>query len=378
MLFAGLAWLRKTAYRTGLLPVVNATVPVVVVGNLSVGGTGKTPVVIWLAKTLVARGFTPGVVSRGYGGAGQLSAVTAASLPRLVGDEPVLIARRTECPVWVGRDRTAALARLVDASPQVDVVISDDGLQHYRMARDVEIVVVDAQQRFGNRLLLPAGPLREPVSRLDSVDATVINGGEAADLPVREAAGHVVPGQVRSGQVRSGQVRSDQVLSGQDLLGQVRSGRDLPAQDLSSQDLSSQDLSSQDLSGQDLLAHAFTMHLDGKEFTNLVDPATQRSAEQFANMNLHAVAGIGNPERFFSHLRNLGLSFTPHAFPDHYSFTASELEFADADAVLMTEKDAIKCSRFARENWWALPVEAHIDIALANLVIQRIGAPRGH
>jgi tetraacyldisaccharide 4'-kinase len=348
VLFAGLAWLRKTAYRTGLLPVVNATVPVVVVGNLSVGGTGKTPVVIWLAKTLVAHGFTPGVVSRGYGGAGQLSAVTAASLPQLVGDEPVLIARRTECPVWVGRDRTAALARLVDASPQVDVVISDDGLQHYRMARDVEIVVVDAQQRFGNRLLLPAGPLREPVSRLDSVDATVINGGEAADLPVREAAGHVVP---------------DQVLSGQDRLAQVLSGQDRLAQVLS---------------GQDRLARAFAMHLDGKEFTNLVDPAKRRSAEQFANINLHAVAGIGNPERFFSHLRNLGLSFTPHAFPDHYSFTASELEFADADAVLMTEKDAIKCSRFARENWWALPVEAHIDIALANLVIQRIGAPRGH
>jgi tetraacyldisaccharide 4'-kinase len=322
-LFAVLAWLRRTAHRIGLLPVVNATVPVVVVGNLSVGGTGKTPVVIWLAKTLVARGFTPGVVSRGYGGAGQLSAVTATSLPQLVGDEPALIARRTECPVWVGRDRTAALARLVDANPQVDVVISDDGLQHYRMARNVEIVVVDAQQQFGNRLLLPAGPLREPVSRLNSVDATVINGGEAANLPVREPAG-------------------------------------------------------QDLSGQDRLARTFAMHLDGKEFTNLADPAKRRSAEQFANMNLHAVAGIGNPERFFSHLRNLGLSFTPHAFPDHHSFTASELEFADADAVLMTEKDAIKCRRFARENWWALPVEAHIDIALANLVIQRIGAPRGH
>ncbi len=318
VLFAALAWIRKTAHRIGLLPVVKATVPVVVVGNLSVGGTGKTPVVIWLAKALQARGFTPGVVSRGYGGAGELSAVTANSLPQLVGDEPVLIARRTECPVWVGRDRTAALARLVGANPQVDVVISDDGLQHYRMARDVEIVVVDAQQQFGNRLLLPAGPLREPVSRLDSVDATVINGGETADIAVREPAGHVVAGR------------------------------------------------------------ALTMRLDGKEFRNLVEPAKRLSAEQFANMNLHAVAGIGNPERFFSHLRNLGLSFTPHAFADHYSFTASELEFADADAVLMTEKDAIKCSRFARENWWALPVDAHIDIALANLVIQKIGAHRGH
>lgn len=312
VLFGVLVWLRKIAYRSGLLSVVSAVVPVVVVGNLSVGGTGKTPVVIWLAKVLQARGFTPGVVSRGYEGSGKLSAVQATSSPRLVGDEPVLIAQRAQCPVWVGHDRAAAVERLVSGNPKVDIVISDDGLQHYHLARDFEIVVIDAQRQFGNHLLLPAGPLREPVSRLNSVDAAIMNGGESLDLPVP----------------------------------------------------------------------VFAMRLDGGEFRNLADPAKRMPARQFGSMNLHAVAGIGNPERFFSHLRDLGLSFTPHAFPDHHEFIASDLEFADANAVLMTEKDAIKCSGFAREIWWALPVDTHIDTALADLVIQKIrqkiGASRGH
>jgi len=313
VLFAALTWLRRTAYRFGMLRVIGVPVPVLVVGNLSVGGTGKTPVVIWLARTLRAHGYTPGVVSRGYAGTSELSAVDATSLPELVGDEPVLIAQRTRCPVWVGRDRASAVDRLLSSNPEVDVVISDDGLQHYRLARDFEIAVIDAQRQFGNRLLLPAGPLREPVSRLRSVDAAVINGGEAAEI-----------------------------------------------------------------SGRLLSPCAFAMRLDGDNFHNLRDRARQAPAGHFANMTLHAVAGIGNPERFFSHLRSLGLSFTPHAFPDHHAFTASELEFANADAVLMTEKDAIKCGHFARDIWWALPVDAHIDIALANLVIQRIGASRGH
>ena len=312
-LFAALAWLRRTAYRTGMLRAIRAPVPVVVVGNVSVGGTGKTPVVIWLANNLQARGFRPGVVSRGYAGSGELSAVDATSLPELVGDEPVLIARRTQCPVWVGRDRAAAVDRLLRSNPDVNVVISDDGLQHYRLARDVEIAVVDAKRQFGNRLLLPAGPLREPVSRLNSVDATIVNGDERLTTPGM-----------------------------------------LPA------------------------ARMFAMTLDGRTFRNLRNPATQVPAEHFTNMRLHAVAGIGNPERFFSHLRSRGLSFTQHAFPDHHAYSASELDFAAADAVLMTEKDAIKCGLFARESWWALPVDAHIDIALANLVIQRIGAARGY
>jgi tetraacyldisaccharide 4'-kinase len=312
VLFSILSRLRKTAYRLGLFSIVSAPVPVIVVGNLSVGGTGKTPVVIWLAKELQARGFTPGVISRGYGGSGEMAEVQATSSPRHVGDEPVLIARRTRCPVWVGRDRAAAATRLVAGNPQVDVLISDDGLQHYHLARNFEIAVIDARRQFGNRLLLPAGPLRESVSRLDTVDAAVVNGGEVPQLPVS----------------------------------------------------------------------AFAMHLSGSEFLNLVDPSKRIPAGQFGNMKLHAVAAIGDPERFFSHLRSLGLSFTPHAFPDHHAFTASDLEFAGANAVLMTEKDAIKCSCFAREIWWALPVDAQIDSALADLVIQKInqkiGSSHGH
>jgi len=298
VLFSVLARIRRIAYRLGLFSVVSAPVPVVVVGNLSVGGTGKTPVA--------------GIISRGYGGSGELSEVLATSSSRHVGDEPVMIARRTHCPVWVGRDRAAAATRLVAGNPHVDILISDDGLQHYHLARNFEIAVIDARRQFGNRLLLPAGPLREPVSRLDTVDAAVVNGGEAPQLPV----------------------------------------------------------------------NAFAMHLGGSEFLNLVDPSNRMPAGQFGNMKLHAVAGIGDPERFFSHLRSLGLSFTPHAFPDHHMFTASDLEFAGANAVLMTEKDAIKCSCFAREIWWALPVDAQIDSALADLVIQKInqkiGASHGH
>ncbi len=308
VLFGVIAWFRRAAYRLGILRVVGAAVPVVIIGNLSVGGTGKTPVVIWLVKALQASGFTPAVVSRGYGGAEELSAVSPASSPQLVGDEPVLIARRTQCPVWVGRDRAAAVKRLVSANPQVDVVISDDGLQHYRLARDCEIVVIDAQRKFGNRLLLPAGPLREPVSRLGSVDAVVINGGEAPQI--------AVPG--------------------------------------------------------------FAMRLQGSQFHNLVHPTTRIEADQLSQLRVHAVAGIGDPQRFFSHLRQLGLTFIPHAFPDHHVFSASDLEFANADAVIMTQKDAIKCSHFARDNWWSLPVDAQIDMALAHLVIQKIGVFRGY
>jgi tetraacyldisaccharide 4'-kinase len=312
LLFSMLARMRRIAYRFGLLKVVSAPLPVVVVGNLNVGGSGKTPLVIWLVKQLQARGYTPGVISRGYGGSGEMSAVHAASSPGVVGDEPVLIARRTHCPLWVGGDRAAAANCLISSNPQVDIIISDDGLQHYRLGRDVEIAVIDGQRQFGNGLMLPAGPLREPISRLDKVDAAVVNGGQAPRMAVS----------------------------------------------------------------------AFAMRLVGNEFVNLADPSKRKPAQQFGKMNLHAVAGIGDPERFFAQLRSFGLSITPHAFSDHHPFTASDVEFANADAVLMTEKDAIKCASFARDFWWALPVDAQIDSALADLVIEKInlkiGASRGH
>ncbi len=307
--FAILSWLRRLGYAAGLLRKVRVPVPVVVVGNLSVGGTGKTPVVIWLAKALRARGLNPGVVSRGYRGSEQLRAIDTQSPPDVAGDEPVLIATLAQCPVWVGRDRAAAALQLIAANPQVNVVISDDGLQHFRLRRDCELVVISASRQFGNRLLLPAGPLREPVSRLRSADAAIINteAGISANL----------------------------------------SG--LPIE-------------------------TFEMRLEGDEFCNLADASRRAAPSDFEGMRLHAVAGIGEPERFFAHLRALGLSFEAHAYPDHHAYRMQDLEFENADAVLMTEKDAIKCVDFARETWWALPVQARIDDALVDLVTRKTGS----
>ncbi|MHB1292307.1 MAG: tetraacyldisaccharide 4'-kinase, partial [Sulfuricella sp.] len=178
ILFGLVAALRRVLYRAGLLRAIRLPVPVIVVGNISVGGTGKTPLVLWLADFLRQQGYHPGIVSRGYGGGTQgVVAVDIRSDPAVVGDEPLLLARKSACPVWVGRDRVAAGNALLRAHTECDVLVSDDGLQHYRLGRDLEIVVVDGERKFGNGLLLPAGPLREGVSHLRSVDAVVVNGG---------------------------------------------------------------------------------------------------------------------------------------------------------------------------------------------------------
>jgi len=306
-LFALVSGARRLAYRHSWLRAVRLRAPVVIVGNISVGGTGKTPLVIWLADALRARGFSPGLVSRGYRGAGSLSEVTSDADPAHSGDEPVLLARRSLCPVWVGRDRVQAARALLERYPGVDVIVSDDGLQHYRLARDFEIAVVDGDIGLGNCLLLPAGPLREAASRLAEVDAVVING-----------AGKAAHG-----------------------------------------------------------AQGFFMSLEGGGFRNLLDPNRHAGPGDFAAYRVHAVAGIGNPDRFFAHLRALGLSPVGHAFPDHHRYTPQDLAFEDAGAVIMTEKDAIKCAHFARENWWTLPVEAQVDPALADLIARKLRTPRG-
>ncbi len=268
--------MRRALYRSGLLASVRLPVPVVIVGNISVGGTGKTPLTLWLAQQLIENGWHPGIVSRGYTKATEqkkktLHEVTSDDSADEVGDEPLLMAQRALCPVWIGRDRPAAAQALLDAHPECDIILSDDGLQHYRLQRDAEIVVVDGARRFGNGLLLPAGPLREPVSRLQEVDAVVVNGGEA---------------------------QGDE----------------------------------------------FAMRLEGTSFYNLLNPEMVVSAGEFAGQRLHAIAGIGHPQRFFAHLEHLGLSAQRHAFPDHHRYTASDIAFDDADAILMTEKDAVKCA----------------------------------
>ena len=307
LLFALVAWLRRACYRSGVLSPIRLAVPVVVVGNITAGGTGKTPVVIWLAQSLGAMGYKPGIISRGYGGDGTQAAVNTDTPPQQAGDEPVLISNLTGCPVWVGRDRPAAARALLAENPQVDVIISDDGLQHYRLARDCEIAVINARQKFGNGLLLPAGPLRETKSRLKEVDAVIINGEMQPELPET----------------------------------------------------------------------GFEMALEGEQFQNLADAGRLAGAGDFMHSRVHAVAGIGDPERFFEHLRSLGLSFETHAFADHHAFSASDLEFADCDVVLMTQKDAIKCAAFARDTWWSLPVQARIDSALLDTVKRKIGSVRG-
>lgn len=298
--FRLLVALRRFAYRVGLLSTQALPVPVIVVGNISVGGTGKTPLVLWLVDFLRAQGYHPAVISRGYGGtAHRPVAVSATTDPFLAGDEPVLIARRSGCPVWVGADRMAAAQALLRAHPKSDVLICDDGLQHYRLQRNVEIAVVDGERRFGNGQLLPAGPLREPIGRLAAVDIVVTHGG----IPL--------PGSV-------------------------------------------------------------PMTLSGKLFRNLQDPSRTAPAEFFYGQPLYAIAGIGNPARFFAQLQRMGLAVESHAFPDHHAYQPADLQFAGGAVILMTEKDAVKCSAFAQPQWWYLEVEAKVGEALGQRLLQKL------
>jgi tetraacyldisaccharide 4'-kinase len=312
LLFGAAAGARRAAYRNGLLPAVKLPVPVIIVGNITVGGTGKTPLTLWLAASLRARGYTPGIVCRGYGGRSVApQRVLPDSDPYACGDEAVLLARRSGGEVWTGADRVAAARSLLAAQPACNVIISDDGLQHLALARDVELCVVDAARGFSNGWLLPAGALRERASRLATVDAVVLNtGGGNASHP---SLGLIPPEAPR-----------------------------------------------------------FTMRLHGSEFRNLLDPGRRTGPEHFRGKRVHAVAGIGDPRRFFRQLEAMGLEVTPHPFPDHHPFVASDLAIPGAEAVLMTEKDAVKCRRFAAESHWELAVDAVPDGGLADLVLRKL------
>jgi tetraacyldisaccharide 4'-kinase len=297
LLFHVAVALRRLLYRLGIFRSVRLPVPVIVVGNLTIGGAGKTPLVLWLAGDLRRRGKNPGILCRGYGGnAATPCDVRAGDDPGRVGDEPLLLAERAGCPVWIGADRAAAGRALLAANPGCDVILCDDGLQHYRLQRDFEIAVED-ERGLGNGFLLPAGPLREPASR--RVDARVVNGGE-------------VP------------------------------------------------------------AGAWRMRLKPVSLYRVDDPAAVLQPSALAGKRLHAVAGIGNPQRFFAEIEAMGLRAAPHAFPDHHRFQARELEFADCDFVLMTEKDAVKCRNFGRRDLIAVRVDAELDPAFADLIWSRI------
>ena len=302
-LYGAIVVLRAWFYRRGWLKSERPDCRVVVIGNITAGGTGKTPLVIYLARALRERGFTPGVASRGYGASVSDSprAVGPDSDPGDVGDEPLLIARQTGVPVVVCRDRVSAARAL--QSQGVDIVLCDDGLQHLRLGRDVEIVVVDGERGFGNGLLLPAGPLREPAGRADTVDLVVINGGDGAN-------------------------------------------------------------------------GALGMRLAGGVILRLTDGAS-RPVEELAGERWHAVAGIGNPERFFRRLEEAGLAIERHALADHAALTPGALNFADDRPVLMTEKDAVKCSGFAQEHHWYLPVEARFERAAEEQLLAVVAGAAG-
>ena len=309
-LYCAAAWTRRQLYRWGLRRAWRAPVPVVVVGNLTVGGSGKTPLVVALARWLAARGRRPGIVSRGYRRAsgGALLEVGPEDDAGTRGDEAVLMARRAACPVVVAADRPAGAARLVALG--CDVVLSDDGLQHYRLARDLEIAVVDGRRGHGNRWCLPAGPLREPLGRLRTVDAVVFNGGDPR------------PG-------------------------------------------------------------TYAMRLEAGPLTPLAGGEAVPAA-RWAGRRVHAVAGIGDPRRFFDLLAGLGLEVIPHPFPDHHPFRPRDLDFGDRLPVIMTEKDAVKCRFPVAGGAWYLPVTARVDPRLLNLLAARLGLdapatdPEGH
>ena len=297
---------RRALYWSGILRSHKLGVPVVVVGNITAGGAGKTPLALALARALFERGRRPGIVSRGYGGSNVAPrAVDLDDDPRVVGDEPLLYAR-AGLPIWVGHRRVEVARALMVAHPNVDVIIADDGLQHYALARAMEIVVIDVMRGFGNGWLMPAGPLREPASRIESADAAV------RFVPRVAAAARAIDG------------------------------------------------------------HATQMWYEPQPWRNLVRGDHVADLRVGTRHSVHAIAGIGNPERFFAEVRSLGIDATCHPFPDHHVFTPSDLAFAGASAILMTEKDAVKCAAFADDRCWYLPVRAHIEPALVDLVLARL------
>ena len=306
LIYRGVVSLRRAAYRSGLLSSVRLERPVIVVGNLTVGGTGKTPLVAWLAGHLGQNGFRPGIVARGYGGRASHwpQQVRADSDPGIVGDEAVMLAGMTGCPMAVAPDRVAAARELLDHSG-CDVIISDDGLQHYALQRDIEIAVIDGVRRFGTGFMLPAGPLREPLRRLREVDLVVVNGIAGRG----EYAMRMLTGTARG----------------------------------------------------------------------LREPEQQRALADFRGQSVHAVAGIGNPARFFQALQQYGMRVEEHAFPDHHRYQAGDIGFGDDRPVLMTEKDAVKCRQFASGREWVVPVRAEMShefcMRLETLLESRLGMP---
>ncbi len=301
--YRGALNLRRMAYRRRWRTQVRLPLPVVIVGNITVGGTGKTPLVIWLVRELRQRGWNPGVLLRGYGGSARTAMlVTPDAAAAEVGDEALLLKRATGAPVAICRTRSAAGALLASRG-DCDVLVADDGLQHWALARDIEIAVVDGERRLGNARLLPAGPLREPAERLDRVDFIVCNGDPAGG----------------------------------------ETG----------------------------------MRVLGSQAWALSSPGRAEPLSSFRGRRVHAVAGLGNPQRFFAMLSAAGLDVVPHAMDDHHRFSGQDLQFGDGLPVMLTEKDAVKCAALDIPDAWVVPAEAQLPQSFADDVHRRLCALRG-
>ncbi len=300
LIYRSIIWIRRYLYRWKLKKTIYFSVPIIVVGNITVGGTGKTPLVIWLAHFLKKQGWRPGIVSRGYGGRAlhYPYRVTSSSAVTEVGDEALLIVRKTHCPMWIDPKRVRAVQNLLTQIP-CDVVISDDGLQHTALGRALEIIVVDGQRRFGNGFCLPAGPLREPVTRLQQADFVVINTDQSTD--------------------------------------------------------------------------EWTMQIKPDYFYALQRPQNRQTVDYFLhNKNIHVIAAIGHPQRFFTSLRCLGLRFTEHVFSDHYVFKQEDLDYGDDSLIIMTEKDAMKCEAFADQRFWVVAVQIECDQRFSKALLEKL------
>ncbi len=288
---------RRSLYRSGWKKSQRIEKTVIVIGNITAGGTGKTPLCIWLTRELERRGWRPGIVTRGYGAIERGPVlVDPNGNAKQFGDEAILLARATRVPVAIAQARVAG-AKMLAEREDVDIVLTDDGLQHWALARDIEIAVIDGVRRFGNGMLIPAGPLREPISRLNYVDFVIANG--------KPHAGEI------------------------------------------------------------------EMCVSGKHALRL-GTGERRCLASFVGQSVHAVAGIGNPERFFSMLEVQGLTIVRHAFADHHPFSSDDLKFSDRAPILMTEKDAVKCESDLQREIWIIPIEVELPDSFANEIHCRL------
>jgi len=310
LLFGAAAALRRRLYREGVLHSGHPGVPVIVAGNLTAGGSGKTPFVIWLVQWLKAQGRRPGVVSRGHGRRERsLRCVDENTTAQEAGDEPLLIHLKTGVPVVVGADRLAAARLLLAQFPEVDVIVSDDGLQHYRLQRDLELVLADAGSLFGNGWLLPAGPLREPPARLQTADALILSQHDAMPAGISPAA--------------------------------------LPV---------------------------FSVRREPAGFRKLAGGSLHDTLPYPEDREIQALAGIARPQNFFELLEKMGVVHKPRAFPDHHAFSAGEID--PGAAVVMTEKDAVKCRSFAGPDWWALELSVVPSPGLEDWLKEKLAGPK--